>query len=296
MKYIVCVLLLLGLVSCTVDYNPDEVLSTTQNQLIVNSYLSPQHKIEIRFYATSITNKVYSYTSESNITISLKENDSVLYNGICADSIFTLDYYPKAGHNYSISASANGLSSISAETNIPDSIVCSVKYDSTYSIINLQHFKLTTGTNSIWLTANYMDGDIVSDGFYEYITNSSLADNVNKANDTFSGNEMLGSSYCDGFIRVKAANVQQLDSLLFTDMKPFMTNFTNGKFSAIRVHLITASNEYDQYNRTYYQQVSIPAEDDINAMIYQPVHVYCNVKNGLGIFAGLNETYYYVHK
>ena len=284
------------MLSCTVDYNPDEVLSNTKNQLIVNSYLSPQHKIEIRFYTTCITNNVYSFTGKRNITITLKENDSILYNGICADSIFNMDYYPKAGHTYSILASANGLSAISAETNIPDSIVCNAKYVSKYAIINLQHFKFSTETNSIWITANYMKADTVCDAFYEYINNSSLADNVNKSNDTFSENEILGSGYCDGFIRVKAANIQPLDSLLFTDMEPYMANFINGKFSAIRVHLITASNEYDQYNRSYYQQMSIPAENDMNAMIYQPVHVYCNVKNGLGIFAGLNETYYYIHK
>jgi len=147
----------------------------------------------------------------------------------------------------------------------------------------------------MWITANYLLGDTVSHVYYEYITNCLLVDNVNQSNDTYYRNEVLGSNYCDGFMRVKASNVQQLDSLLFSDMYHLL-NKSAANYNGIRVNITTASSDYDQYNRTYYQQASTPPEDDINAMVYQPVHVYCNVKNGLGIFAGLNQSYYYIYK
>jgi len=294
MKYIICIIAVISLFSCTVDYNPDINLADVQKQLIVNSCLSPQEKIKIEFYSTFFSNDTYSYKGQSNISILLKENGTVLYDGMCADSVFTLNYLPKVGCTYSITASVVGLSTIYAETKIPYPITCKINYKPKYGIITLQDIQQETENSSMWITANYMIDGTVSQKFDEYMTNAVLADAVNKSNDTFFANEILGTSYCDGFIRVKATNLLKLDSLMFSDTRPNLKS--SGDYTSIRVRLCAASTDYDQYNKSYYQQTATPAESDMNAMVYQPTHIYCNIKNGLGIFAGLNESFYYIYK
>lgn len=62
---------------------------------------------------------------------------------------------------------------------------------------------------------------------------------------------------------------------------------------SIMVKLITASAEYDQYNKTLFEQKSmIVYDNDISSIFYQPKSVYCNIENGLGIFAGMSEVDY----
>lgn len=294
MKYIICIIAVISLFSCTVDYNPDVNQNDIQRHLIVNSYLSPQQTIKIEFYSTVTSNNTYPYKGQNNISILLKENGNVLYDGMCADSIFTLNYLPKAGCTYSITASVVGLSTIYAETKIPYPIACKINYKPKYGIITLQDFQQETENSSMWITANYMIRGTVSQKFDEYMTNAVLADAVNKSNDTFFANEILGTSYCDGFIRVKSTNLLKLDSLMFSDTRPNLKS--SAGYTSIRVRLCAASTDYDQYNKTYYQQTATPAESDMNAMVYQPTHIYCNIKNGLGIFAGLNESFYYIYK
>ena len=62
--------------------------------------------------------------------------------------------------------------------------------------------------------------------------------------------------------------------------------------TGIEIDIINASNEYDQYCRTYYQALSIPSSGDLSGMFFQPSTVYSNVNNGLGIFAGRSVTKY----
>lgn len=64
------------------------------------------------------------------------------------------------------------------------------------------------------------------------------------------------------------------------------------KMTGIEIDIINASNEYDQYCRTYYQALSIPSSGDLSGMFFQPSTVYSNVNNGLGIFAGRSVTKY----
>jgi sRNA-binding regulator protein Hfq len=64
--------------------------------------------------------------------------------------------------------------------------------------------------------------------------------------------------------------------------------------NGVQIKVTTAGREYDQYCRTLYQQKSmIIYDDDISAIVYQPISVYSNIKNGLGIFAGINEVNFY---
>ncbi len=295
MKSLIIVFLQIVCVSCSIDYIPNLISEKDQNKLIVNCLLSPQNKIQVQFYTTFQENNNYAYKAIKNISILLLENDSILFSGISSDSILNLNYYPKAGKLYSIKASANGLKEISAFTKIPSQLKCNGKYIAKYGVVNIYDFNYENDNFAAWFTANYLKNDTLDNSFTEYITNNLFVDIVNQSNDTYYGNEVLGSLYCDGFIRIKASNIIHLDSLKFADMRPLL-NSPYQKLTGIRVNIISASNEYDQFNKSIFQQISIPTESDINAMFYQPVRVYCNIKNGLGIFAGLNQSYLYVYK
>jgi hypothetical protein len=60
----------------------------------------------------------------------------------------------------------------------------------------------------------------------------------------------------------------------------------------MKVNVITASIEYDQYCKSFYEQHNASIMNGDLASVFQPKNVYSNVENGLGIFAGINETNY----
>ncbi len=85
-----------------------------------------------------------------------------------------------------------------------------------------------------------------------------------------------------------------LDELVFTpnyvgDGHPQRNLLQTG----IKVKVMTASPEYDQFCKSLYEQKSmIVYEGDISSIFFQPKTVYSNIENGLGIFAGVSEMNY----
>jgi hypothetical protein len=93
--------------------------------------------------------------------------------------------------------------------------------------------------------------------------------------------EEVGSLYFENFMRIRAGNIPQLDTLAFAEA---------GRL----IRVITAGPDYDRYTRTAYEQSlyhtsMTDGSADVNAMFYQPVQIYSNINGGLGIFAGINE-------
>ncbi|MDR1097482.1 MAG: DUF4249 domain-containing protein, partial [Tannerella sp.] len=126
-----------------------------------------------------------------------------------------------------------------------------------------------------------------------------LIDKMNRSNGTEVKDEDIGSAYYEGFIRVKNHNIPHIDSLLFITHISSIHYFADGelhqkKRKSFLVKTITAGPEYDRYMRTFYQQTAnVVYDDDISAIVYQPVQVYSNINGGLGIFAGINAVNYY---
>jgi len=289
-----CVFLLL---SCAVEYDfePSDVIEP--DRLVVNSILNPLHPIEVSFYTTMKTDSGYIYQPVSNVQVVLKENDCILFDGICDSICLKSDYKPRVNAAYSIEVSLNGYEPVSASTIVPDSIVCEVRGEPTYeSIMSLSDFRFPSGDISLWITSymHYKSGK--SKQYAELYASNFLIDKVNRQEGAYMY-EGMGSGYHDAFLRIKHTNLPKLDSIRFI---PGLLGYDDHDsigyeekdFMAIKI--ITAEKEYDRYNRTFYEQKAMVIyDDDISAILYQPVSVYSNIKNGLGIFAGMSESNYY---
>ena len=311
-KYLFVFTIYLFFYSCSADYEIGQSNVLEQNRLVVNSLLNPTQAIKIYFNKIERAGTEYCVSTVYGINLTLKENEKVLFNGVCNDTILQLDYYPKPGLNYAIEASFPGFETVSASAIIPDSITCKAEFDMNdgknlwESFVILSAFNLPENSQaSLWITSYAIFEDDIEQ-YRDIYTNNLLVDKVNQISGMPVLNPTVGSLYHDAFLRIKNNNLPNLDRIIFTPRnsgyykpieidpeKPWSFDPWYGQ-KQISVKLITASKEYDQYCRTLYLQKSmIIYDDDISAIMYQPLQVYSNIKNGMGIFAGLSETDYY---
>ena len=295
-----CVLSLFN--SCVVDYDMDQSSIMEAERLVINSFLSPFKPIRVDLYKLQKDQNNYSCIGVVGAHIILKENETTLFDDFCSDSIFTLNYFPVAGATYSIEVSYENLAAAKATTSIPKAIHCTREF--TYEIywktssflIKLNDFIVPQNNRaSLWITAyqELDDGETVQ--YNEIYVNNVFIDKTNSCGGMKPVNDLAGSIYYESFLRIKNTNIHKMEELIFTPVKAYYYEedflFNQEK---IKVKLITASPEYDQYSKNLYEQKNrIINEEDISSVFYQPSPVYCNIENGLGLFAGMNEIDYY---
>ena len=311
-KYLLFFPVCLFLLSCSADYDIGQSNLLEQNRLVVNSLLNPTQPINVYFYKVERVDTGYCISTIRDINVILKENESVLFDGICSDTVLQLDYYPKAGLSYSIETSFPGFETVSASATVPNAIFCKAEMDNSNGnnswewLIVLSDFNMPANSQAnLWITAYAVYDDEIEQ-YRDIYASNLLVDKVNQISGMPVLNPTVGSLYHDAFLRIKNNNLPDLDRLVFTPTNsgyykyiefdpenPVSFDTWYGQ-KQISIKLITASKEYDQYCRTLYLQKSmIIYDNDISAIVYQPVQVYSNIKNGMGIFAGLNETNYY---
>ena len=290
-------------VSCTIDYNIGESSVYEQERIIVNSYLNPSNEIRIHIHKLHIINNNYTSTGLSEYHIVLKENETILYDGIYPDSIFVIDYFPRVGCEYSIKVSYKGLTTVQAKTSIPEAIHSASSFstgmyfwETWEHVVKLESFTVPNNEMvCLWITAYQMDEKAKKVQYNELYTKNVFVDKVNSVAGMDVKNETVGSIYHEGFLRIKNNNIPNLEELLFTpEYPPPIEDDEEGYSTAtkIQIKLITASPEYDRYNKSNYEQKKMIIYDDFAALLYKPLSVYSNIENGLGIFAGFNEVDY----
>ncbi|MDR1762580.1 MAG: DUF4249 domain-containing protein [Dysgonamonadaceae bacterium] len=294
-KFLSCCISAFFCLSCTVDYEFGESNILEHDRLVINALLNPTQPLEVYFYAIGRVDTGYVYSALQGVRVLLKENDKILFDGVCSDTVLRLPQSPLAGANYSIEASYAGMETASASAYVPEAIDGSVRmeiYDNEWVkddlIFYLSDLRLPAGNEaSLFITAYGLDKDGEEGQYGEIYASHALLDLLNRVEGMPVKNPIVGSMYYDGFLRVKNKNLPNLDEIAFM---PLYAAYD----TKVWIKLLTASKEYDQYCRTLYQQKAmIIYDDDISAIVYQPIQVYSNIKNGMGIFAGINEINYY---
>ncbi|GHT11411.1 hypothetical protein FACS189426_13250 [Bacteroidia bacterium] len=262
------------------------------NRLVVNSFLNPNHPMDIYFYTTLKMDSGYWFKAANGVRVLLKEDETILYDAICPDTLLHLDYYPVTGKNYTIEAVLTGYETITAATSIPKTISCEAKVEKVKQFywndyrVDLSAFQFPPANEeSLWITAyKVFKEDEISQCHTIYVNNIL----IDKVNQEVGLDETLGSITHNSFMRIKNKNLPKLDKIQFFPG-------INYEQMQVQIKLIAASKEYDQYNRSLYQQQNmIIYDDDISSVFFQPVQVYSNIRNGLGIFAGWNEVNYFL--
>jgi hypothetical protein len=275
--------------ACKVDYFPESLFISRNKQLIVNGLLDPSKPIKVNFYTLDRNDSGYQHRPVKNAHVVLKEDGTVLFDGICPDTVLHLEQSPRIGAEYFIEAEYNDYPPIKASTRIPATITCKVCIEAGL-VVNLSDFEFSSQTNSLWVTAykKYIDGRYHQ--YSSYFTRNLLVDNVNRLEGSDMLNDAVGSGYHEGFMRVKAKSLSRIESIIFTPLNH--RSVIDEDLAGFAVRTTAASREYDMYNKTFYEQLNVPG-GDLGSVVYQPVHVYTNIENGLGIFAGLNQTEYF---
>jgi hypothetical protein len=322
-KAFLCILLLYAGVSCDVDYSLGKLALSEPECIIVNGILTPGKEIEIQLYKLQISDNHYTSTGLEGAKVILKEGQRVLYDDICNDSILQIALFPVENMTYSVEVAYNNMKTIKASTRIPPAITCKAYvragnnniYNPCY-LVELNTFKMPQADSISLFVASYavFEKDNMEDEapYNEMYTKSAFVDKSNSVGGMPIQHEEVGSIYNDYYLRVKNKNLPHLESLVFL---PTMVNTYNLKNSydtlivineyfsyvddrvweyqtKINVQVITASLEYDQYCKSFYEQHNSSIMNGDFASVFQPKNVYSNVENGLGIFAGMNATIY----
>ena len=321
-------LLLCLITSCIVDYDIKTTDIDEPNRLVVNSFLNPQKPINVYFFTLDRTETGFVYTAATNLHVRLMEDNHVLFDGLCVDTMLVMEQHPRAGSTYRIEVSLAGYAPVWAETIIPEAITCKVRaeyysdpdsnsYSWSYLYPEMKYYLSDfTGnyekasTSMYILTYSELNGDSLAQSL-EYYSSNVLLDAINRTGgDSKMKDEDVGSSVYMEFMRIKNRNIPYLDNLIF-----IAKMHGGGYYSYVNdeehwwyqewvwvsvdvtkyvVRLVTAGPDFDMFQRSFYEQtLNLIYDDFISGMFYRPIQVYSNINGGLGIFAGLNETNYY---
>jgi hypothetical protein len=287
-------------VACTVEYDMKPTNVPEPDRIGVNSFIHPASPLCVYFFTVNRTDKGFVYQPAENVQVRLTEDDRVLFDGLCDGPVLRLSDHPKASARYRIEASLSGYESVWAETTVPEAVLCEVKserFNENEMKFYLSDFKGNyAATNASLYVSAYTvtETDTLIEASDLYASNV-LIDGINRSNGIEVKDADVGSSYYENFIRIKNRNIPHLDRLIFvTWMSGYYwdewgENTEQKKHRSFLLRVTTAGPEYDLYYRTFYSQMSkIVYDDDISAIVYQPVQVYSNINGGLGIFAGAN--------
>lgn len=287
--------------SCSVHYDVNHLTSDEPECIIVNSVLNPANQLQVQLYKLQKEDNRYSYSGLEGAKITIKEGEKIIYDDVCEESVLNMDYFPKVNRSYSIEASFDNLETVKASTQIPPAITCESGFrsgeyywDVSAYVIELNTFVVpaTTERISLWITSYQVYQDDEEVQYNELYTNNAFVDKTNSVVGMPILNDAVGSIYHNGFLRVRNKNLQHLEELVFTPNYVLVENaeLPSSQQTNIKVKIITASAEYDQFAKSLYEQKSIFVDEgSILSIFFQPQTVYSNIENGLGIFAGMNE-------
>jgi hypothetical protein len=246
--------------------------------------------------------------------VQIEEDGVLIVSGTTVNGTLSSNIYPAVGKSYHLSVKVEGETEIIATTSIPPpaDISCSIReklrYFTYYDIYQLEYIAadvsditLPPEIPSAWITGyvKYENGSIYRSGFGDLYSNSPYLDQVNAVGDN---NDVLqresNVAYERGFIRIQRQALSlalpftfsmqvfpRISVSVFDEHDEYIDSET---FYAEQflLHLISPSNEYDRYKRSAIKQ------DLVYGSLFtgDPVSVYSNIHNGIGIFAGYNTT------
>jgi hypothetical protein len=297
-KYVILIVLFFGIIlnSCQERYH-DVELPQMNPKLVVNSLFNEGERIRVSISTSLGRNSTEQYTPVINATVNLYENGEWVEElkggqntiNIFGDTIGKWFYFsrttlPKAENVYKINVEAPGFESISAESKVPQKTVIHV-VDTAWIKIEWDYYLRvylemenpsekhwfylgTANLNPIFSSSGGEDPPII--GFNKRYFNFRVNDPLigtreRRANEDFPlfSNELFPGDFYKFAIEVNRLN-------------------TIGESFA--VDLITLSDEAYKYLQT----VTDFKNNDIRYS--EPVKIFSNVKDGLGIFAAINTS------
>jgi hypothetical protein len=320
-RYIACLLLSGSLLfSCTQEL--DYPFPQGKKQLVLNSILHPDSIIKVSLTKTLPMGTTGSdFPVVENAEIKLYEDDVLIGRPAFQDSVYMLDYQPKAGSTYRVKVEVPGFPLVKASDRMPEVVEASTcfelsdRYDLDFVGANaIQHIYIQDPIgieNSYWFykptiklsdrNCDKTSGQIkITDDCMEvvpgdhppmYYSFSTVPDRFNSYIDVLSG----GITVYDFYIRVEDQSFdgQQIHFDMAGNYFPNQPEDNSEDDWYNNLQLINASQHYDRYLKsavTYALRSDLYTDEDISFKPFSEIiQSYSNVENGTGIFGAYNS-------
>jgi len=276
MKNIFYILILIIVGSCTKQIPFDD--PETGQKLVMNALIEPNDSIAVSVSRSASILNPSDVEVLDNAELSLFE-DGQLVGDLELDEfgIYRMDFAPEEGYVYELVGNHADLGMVSSETTIPSAIgVSNITVEETINFNDEQIFRVEFDLD-----------DPSGDNFYvlRIVENQ---DDVNQWNRAFISTEpfFLGGAQDNYFVdgaafRDDAFDGQNQRIRIDLDNHGLGSDFLDN----LHILLISATEEHFLYHVSYKAHVDTDGDP-----FAQPVQIYSNVDNGLGIFAGHNKS------
>jgi len=278
MIYIIAIACL-AFAACEKEINME--LPSTSTKLVVNCLFSPDTVFKVY---VSRTAKVIGTDAPENIenaTVEIYKNGQILETLNHLDKgLYTSVNFPEAGIEYTLKVSAPGYESITATSIIPEkTVLLNVNLnDNAYQGPYSSTYAKISGEFADPAAENYYLVELTCvDTVYHYSPKIYLVDALNE-------NSIISSESPLGIILM----TDELFNGKTYQLETYFANFVlkyQGEYKKFTLRLKSLSKEAYYYYKTAELQIS----GEYNPFA-EPARVYTNLTNGLGIFAGYNES------
>jgi hypothetical protein len=318
MKNLLLPILLIAF-GCTETYYFDK--DVYKRKIVVESFINPDSVIKVTvswsIHPNEVTgvyylNGVLMHTTPieyiDGALVQIEEDGVLILSGTTVNGILLSDVYPAAGKSYRLSVKVEGEAELTAATSIPlpANVSYSIReksryityydfYQIEYIAADVSDITLPPEIPAVWISAYLMYDDGIT-GYSDLYSNSPYLDQVNAVGDNNSVPQRESNiAYERGCIRIQRQVLSLALPFTFSmvafggikyemdENEEWIIVYTDGQFF---LHLISPSSEYDKYRRSAIKQ------DLIYGSLFDsdPVSVFSNINNGIGIFAGYNTT------
>ena len=271
-------LFLIGI--CTVQVSCEKELKTDipiQEKLCLNCILNPDSTIRASLSLSRSIRVNNTFTKANKAQIELiKDGETIEVLQNTSDGLYTLDTKPHEGSQYEIKVTVKGYPELSATTyvpkrpkvncNITDAIVHQSGLTEYYSYSKKISIYDNNEINRYWLYrfSEFPPGVWSLNGFGD--VDSPLIDDFNRIIDaTFP----LGYYYDYYYLRIND---------MINNEQTLSINFTSNNND--KIFVMDVDEHYDKYLKSVIKQKM----NENNVLFSEPVQIYTNIENGLGIF------------
>ena len=307
-------LLLFSLLLCACEQDYD--LGNDGNYLpkgVVNSMISPSGPITVDLFWSMHYSEVKDWWTYDNpyprveaFALSLWEDGTQLLDGVeCIGGKTTMDVVPEEGKKYRIEIEVPDYGKLSAETAIPAKSSCRFKYvkrKGEYMHFSVEGIEAVPDCMAYWIFMRNVYEGQEPENIWELFSINPYVDQLNAFHDSYDAGLKESSIVFEDFIRIPRRNLAaalplNLSVWLWESKFPHI-EWEVGmpihprekvKLTHVILDLITPSADFDQYHKTLYRQSEYGRYDSSAPFVFETVHVYTNIQNGLGIFAGYNQ-------
>ena len=266
-------------------------------KLVISAKLAPNHPVTVQLTATQPMTGEVNLADVQGAKVVLFEGSEFIEELIYVKGVDhrpgiyqTMDFYPLVDHHYTIHASVDGFTPVSAESRIPNKVEIT-----SLAINDLQRMNMiSTRVYDYALVVDYADPDGITNFYDLRISQEVIPYRVDEAGDTTFYTTILKSVQPPGLYLGTAPTVGGQASVLIQD-KPDGLGVTVRLQSIIDpskellgdivAELRTVSEPYFLF------QKNLQSEGEVFNGILEPrVNTYTNVTSGYGVFAGYSTS------